>query len=93
MRTTIHPSQLAVLPQNPTVEQAVEYMKTSMDIIDWNLKRRRVIRAVGRDVFLNHYVPSKDSYVSKIDCSGLCPRTIKGNKSTNHKPFNSYGRK
>ncbi len=48
MKETIHPSQLAVLPQNPTVNEAVDYMKTSIDIVDWNLKRRRVIKAVGR---------------------------------------------
>jgi len=85
--TTIHPSQLARLPENPSVAEAVAYMKTSMDIVDWNLKRRRVIRAVGRDTFLNNYIPSSDSYVAQIDCNGLCPSVLKSAGSSNHKPF------
>ena len=93
MRTTIHPSQLVQLPENPTVAQAVEYMKTSIDIVDWNLKRRRVIRAVGRDKFLNYYVPSNTSYVTQIDGLGLCPKTLKANNSTNHKPFKYNGKR
>ena len=88
---TIHPSQLAVLPTNPTVQEAVTYMETSIDIIDWNLKRRRIIRAIGRTAFLNDYIPSNDSYVSKIDCSGLIVKVLgkstERNKSKNHKPF------
>lgn len=87
---TIHPSQLAVLPTNPTVQEAVDYMKTSMDIVDWNLKRARVIRAVGRDKFLNNYIPSNDSYVARIDAQGLItavlPKDPK-NKRAYHKPF------
>lgn len=72
----IHPSQLAVLPENPTVEEAVEYMKTSMDIVDWNLKRARVKRAVGNQEFLNNYIPSNDSYVSRIDAQGLIVKVL-----------------
>lgn len=87
MTYTIHPSQLAVLPENPTVEQAVAYMKTSIDVVDWNLKRRRVIRAVGRETYLNNYVPSNSSYVSQIECSGLIIKTLKANSTKNHKPF------
>jgi len=91
-RYSIHPSQLAILPENPTVEQAVEYMKTSMDILDWNLKRARVVRAVGRDAYLNHYVPDPNSYVARIDCSGLVVETLGKKESKNHKPFN-YGKR
>ena len=86
----IHPSQLAVLPTNPSVDEAVEYMKTSMDIVDWNLKRARVIRAVGRQEFLNNYIPSNDSYVAKIDTQGLIVAVLgkdSKNKKSYHKPF------
>ena len=93
--TNIHPSQLAVLPSNPTVDQAVEYMKTSMDIVDWNLKRARVIRAVGKREFINNFIPSNDSYVAKIDCSGLIVKVLgkdNGNRKSYHKPF-KYGKR
>jgi len=86
-RYSIHPSQLAILPERPTVEQAVEYMKTSMDIVDWNLKRRRVIRAVGREAFLNNYVPSSESYAARIDGQGLIVQVLGRKESKNHKPF------
>ena len=89
MKETIHPSQLAVLPQNPTVDQAVDYMKTSIDIVDWNLKRRRVIKAVGRIEYLNGYIPSNDSYVVRIE-SGLIKQVLTG--STAHKPFKRYAK-
>ena len=93
MNYNIHPSQLAKLPTNPTVAEAVAYMKTSIDIVDWNLKRARVIRAVGRTTFLNEYVVSADSYVSQIDCSGLCPSVLKSAKRrSNHKPFKYHGK-
>ena len=87
----IHPSQLVQLPTNPTVSEAVEYMKTSIDIVDWNLKRRRVKVAVGPTLWLNGFVPSNDSYVSRIDCQGLIRKVLgkakRAPKSTNHKPF------
>jgi hypothetical protein len=87
-KTSIHPSQLAVLPANPTVDQAVAYMQTSMDIIDWNLKRRRVKMAVGQLAWLNNYVVSNDSYVSRIDAQGLIIKVLgKPATSSAHKPF------
>lgn len=91
---SIHPSQTVKLPQNPTVDQAVEYMKTSIDIVDWNLKRARVIRAVGRTTFLNEYVVSDSSYVSRIDCQGLCPTVLKSTKrDKSHTPFKYHGKR
>ena len=91
---SIHPSQLVNLPQNPTVDQAVEYMKTSMDIVDWNLKRARVIRAVGRAEFCNNYIVSGDSYVSRIDGQGLCPTVLKSTKrNKSHEPFKYHGKR
>lgn len=93
MTNTIHPSQLVQLPTNPTVEQAVDYMKTSIDIVDWNLKRARVIRAVGKTEFLNGYVVSADSFVSRIDGQGLCPRVLKSaSKAKSHQPFKYHGK-
>lgn len=82
--SAVHPSQKCQLPENPTVKQAVEYMKTSMDILDWNLKRSRVKRQVGEKLFLKRYI-------TRIDCEGLCPRTIKNNATLNqnHTPFTS----
>ena len=85
--TSIHHSQLAVLPTNPTVDQAVTYMATSMDIVDWNLKRRRVKTAVGGAEWLNNFVVSNDSYVSRIDAQGLVVKTLGRKDSGNHKPF------
>ena len=88
--SSMHPSQLAVLPANPSVPEAVEYMKTSMDIVDWNLKRARVIRAVGKLEFINNYIVSNDSYVANIDCQGLIVKVLgKDRKATKsyHKPF------
>ena len=94
--TTIHPSQLVQLPSNPSVAEAVTYMKTSIDIVDWNLKRRRVKVAVGKETWLNNFVPSNESYVSKIDCQGLIRevlgKAVRAPKSTNHKPF-KYAKK
>ncbi len=89
MKDTIHPSQLVKLPTNPTVSEAVAYMKTSIDIVDWNLKRRRVIQAVGRLKYLNGFIPSNDSYVVKIE-SGLIKQVLTG--STAHKPFKRYAK-
>lgn len=79
---TIHPSQKVNLPNNPSVKEAVEYMKTSMDMLDWNLKRSRVRRAVGTQNFI-------DNYVSEIDCKGLCSKTLLKSKkiNQNHIPF------
>ncbi len=94
MTNTIHPSQLVQLPLNPSVDQAVEYMKSSIDIVDWNLKRARVIRAVGRAEFCNNYVVSKDSYVARIDGQGLCPTVLKSSaKSSTHQPFKYHGKR
>jgi len=80
--SVIHPSQRAKLPENPTVNQAINYMKTSMDILDWNMKRARVRRAVGNNNFIKRYL-------SPIDGKGLCPLTMKKAKSIQkfHTPF------
>lgn len=85
-KNVLHPSQRVELPKRMTVNNAVEYMKTAVDIVDWNLKRRRIIRRVGWEKFNNNYVQSHDSYVTRIDLTGLCGRVLKANK--NHKPFN-----
>lgn len=74
------------LPSNPTVEQAVEYMKTSTDILDWNQKRAEVRDEVGIDAFI------KNGYTAAIDCAGLCPMTLNPekvamHKASPHKPF------
>jgi len=91
-KTQIPWHQIIQLPKDPTVAQAVEYMKTAQDIVDWNLKRARVIRAVGKQKFLNDWVVSNDSYVSQIDASGLVVQVLSQVKSNNHKPF-KYGSK
>ena len=84
-KNVLHPSQRVQLPKRMTVKGAVEYMKTAVDIVDWNLKRKRVIRRVGWEKFNNHHQPSDNSYVTVIDHKGLCGKTLKRNK--NHKPF------
>ena len=85
-KLNIDPSQLVQLPENPTVDQAVEYMETSIDMVDWNLKRARIKRAVGNDVWCNNYIVSNDSYVARIDASGLVVKVLKG-KVKVHTPF------
>lgn len=82
-----HSSQLVTLPKYPSVSQAIAYMKTSIDILDWNLKRARLIRTVGKEKFNGNYIASHDSYVVQIDHKGLCGKTLKSNR--NHQPFNS----
>ena len=82
-----HPSQLEILPKNPTLKQAIAYMKTSIDILDWNLKRSRVIREVGKEKFNGYYECLNDSFVVQIDHKGLCGKTLSSNK--NHQPFKS----
>lgn len=86
----IHPSQLIKLPDNPSVEECVKFISTSMDMVDWNNKRRLIMRTVGYSKFCNNGNPCAESYVAKIDCSNLAVETMKRNLKRNdnvHKPF------
>jgi len=87
LKNTIHYSQLIELPENPTVDDAVRYMETAIDIVDWNLKRERIIRAVGLEKYLNYGIPSNNSYVSRIDLQGLITKVLKQNKKELRRPF------
>lgn len=80
--TVIHPSQKASVSNNPSLPEALNYMSTSMDILDWNMKRSKIKRLVGQEIFLRNY-----SY--NIDAMGLCVKIMNNSRIRNkqHKPF------
>jgi hypothetical protein len=70
------------LANNPTVTQALDYLRLSTNVQDWNRRRAEIQTAVSREEFNTRYAYRIDACGLIVQVLGKSPR---GKYNTGHK--------